>query len=132
MLVDTSVWIDVLRGREHERFRSLINGTEVVTCLPVLQEVLQGFDSDAAYRVARMALASLPIVQPTMEHDLYDEAIELYRTARRRGLTVRSSVDCLIAVCALRNNQTILHKDRDFDSLARVSSLKTVRFDTAG
>jgi predicted nucleic acid-binding protein len=103
----------VLRGRGHERFRSLIAGSEVVTCLPVLQEVLQGFDSDAAYRVARMSLA------------------ELYRSAGRLGLTVRSSVDCLIAVCALWNGEIILHKDRDFESLARVSPLRTLWFDAS-
>jgi predicted nucleic acid-binding protein len=44
--------------------------------------------------------------------------------ARRTGLTIRSSVDCLIAACALRNDLTILHRDRDFRSLAKISGLK--------
>jgi predicted nucleic acid-binding protein len=129
VLVDSSVWIDVLRGREHDRFRSFTSASEIVTCLPVLQEVLQGIGNDAAYRVARMALAKVRIVEPMMEQDLYDEAIELYRSARRRGLTVRSGVDCLIAVCAMRSGVTVLHKDRDFESLARVSALRTRQFD---
>jgi predicted nucleic acid-binding protein len=51
------------------------------------------------------------------------EAAELYRTARRAGVTVRSSVDCLIAACAIRHRVGVLHVDRDFDALARVSPL---------
>jgi len=52
------------------------------------------------------------------------EAAGLYRTARRRGLTIRSSVDCLIAVCALRNDLEVLHDDRDFTALSEVSTLR--------
>jgi hypothetical protein len=55
------------------------------------------------------------------------EAASLYRAARRAGLTVRSGVDCLIATCALRNGLVVLHHDRDFDLLARVSSLEARR-----
>jgi len=54
----------------------------------------------------------------------FEEAVGLYRTVRRQGLTLRSSIDCLIAACALRHDLTVLHRDRDFDRLARVSALK--------
>jgi len=50
--------------------------------------------------------------------------VGLYRAARRQGLTVRSSVDCLIAACALRNGLTVLHRDRDYPLLAKVSGLQ--------
>jgi predicted nucleic acid-binding protein len=128
LLVDSSVWIDVLRGKHHERFRTFAATNEIVTCLPVLQEVLQGFDSDPAFRVAQAAFVDVRVLEPTLTREIYDEAIALYRAARRRGFTIRSSVDCLIAICAIRNNETVLHNDRDFDSLATVSDLRATRF----
>jgi hypothetical protein len=58
-----------------------------------------------------------------MEESLFIEAAELYRAARRQGLTIRSSVDCLIAACAMRHDLPVLHMDRDYELLARVSTL---------
>jgi predicted nucleic acid-binding protein len=52
------------------------------------------------------------------------KAVDLYGQARRRGLTVRSSVDCLIAACAIRHDLELLHRDRDFPALAKVSALR--------
>jgi len=97
---------------------------EVTTCLPVVQEVLQGFPAESAYRTARDALLSLPIVESPLEESLFLEAANLYRAARRRGLTVRSATDCLIAACALRHDLEVLHRDRDYQQLSAVSPLK--------
>ena len=69
-------------------------------------------------------MLALPIVEAPLPADVVLEAVALYRSARRRGLTVRSSVDCLIAACALRHDLEILHRDRDFGALARVSGLR--------
>ncbi len=123
ILVDTSIWIEAFRKKSAIRIDDLVDFEEVVTCLPVIQEVLQGFRDERAYRTARDAMASLPIVESPMEESLFIEAAGLYRTARRQGLTVRSSVDCLIAACALRHDIPVFHKDRDFDLLARISAL---------
>jgi len=97
---------------------------EVVICLPVVQEVLQGFRDEKAFQIAREAILSFPIVETPMTESLFLEAVALYRTARRQGLTIRSSADCLIAVCALRNDLVVLHKDRDFTALSEVSALE--------
>lgn len=97
---------------------------EIVTCLPVIEEILQGFREERAYRIARNAMLALPIVESPMEESLFLEAAELYRSARRRGLTIRSSVDCLIAACALRHNFPVLHRDRDYKLLCEISPLK--------
>lgn len=97
---------------------------EIVTCLPVVQEVLQGFRDERAYRIAHTAMLSLPIVDSPLELDLFESAIGLYRTARRAGVTVRSSIDCLIAASALRHDLEILHRDRDYSMLAKVVSLR--------
>jgi predicted nucleic acid-binding protein len=91
--------------------------------LPVIQEVLQGFREERAYRTARDAMTALPIVESQMEESLFMEAAGLYRAARRQGLTIRSSVDCLIAACALRHDMPVFHKDRDYDLLGRISPL---------
>jgi hypothetical protein len=96
----------------------------VVTCLPVVQEVLQGFDDETAFRRASTAMWALPVVESPLGDDVIRQAIDLYRTARRAGITVRSSVDCLIAACALRHDLEVLHDDRDFPALARISRLR--------
>ena len=124
-LVDSSVWIEVFRRPAGVDLESVVDMDEVVTCLPVLQEVLQGFRDDRAFRVAQEAMHALPIVEAPLATEVFDQAVDLYRLARRAGTTVRSSVDCLIAVCAVRNDLTLLHHDRGFDQLARVSPLRS-------
>ena len=124
-LVDTSVWIDVFHRPPRIDLRSLVDPDEIVTCLPVAQEVLQGFRDDRAFRVARDAMRALPIVEAPLGRAAFEDAVDLYRVARRTGLTVRSSVDRLIAVCAVRNDLTLLHRDRDFDQIARIAPLRS-------
>jgi len=123
-LVDTSVWIAVFAREKPLELERVLDFEEAATCLPVVQEVLQGFRAENAYRTARDALLSLPIVESPMEESLFLEAANLYRAARRRGLTVRSSTDCLIAACALRHDLEVLHRDRDYPLLSAVSGLK--------
>ena len=124
-LVDTSVWIEVFRKPNRFNLASVTSFDEVVTCLPVIQEVLQGFEDERAFRTAHESMHSLPIVESPLRSDIFDEAVTLYRSARRAGLTIRSGVDCLIAACALRHSLTVMHRDRDFDALRGVSALHT-------
>jgi predicted nucleic acid-binding protein len=124
VLVDTSVWIETFRKPARLRLDDLVDFDEVVTCLPVVQEVLQGFDDERAFLVARDALQALPIVESPLAGDVFAIAVDLYRAARRAGFTLRSGVDCVIAACAIRHNLELLHYDRDFDVLARVSALR--------
>jgi predicted nucleic acid-binding protein len=124
ILVDTSVWIDVFRIHNPLRLDEIIEFEQIVSCLPVIQEVLQGFRDERAFRLAHDALLALPIVEAPISISVIEEAIALYRAARRQGLTIRSSVDCLIAACALRNNLIILHRDRDYPLLAKISPLQ--------
>jgi predicted nucleic acid-binding protein len=125
LLVDTSVWVEFFRRPSRIDLPAVVDLEDVVTCLPVMQEVLQGFREEAAFALARDAMLALPIVEAPLRREVFEEAVLLYRRARAAGLTVRSSVDCLIAACALRNGLTVLHHDRDFDLLARVSPLST-------
>jgi predicted nucleic acid-binding protein len=123
-LVDTSVWIEVFRKTKPLDLESVVAFDDVVTCLPVVQEVLQGFRDEHAFRVARDAMCALPMVESSLELPVFMEAAQLYRLARRSGVTIRSAVDCIIAACAIRHDLEVLHRDRDFDALAAVSSLR--------
>ncbi|HUR21243.1 MAG TPA: PIN domain-containing protein [Vicinamibacterales bacterium] len=127
VLVDTSVWIEVMRKARPLHLETHVDLDDVVTCLPVVHEVLQGIDREEHFRIAREALWALPIVESPMRQEVVSDAIELYRRARRAGVTVRSCADCLIAACAMRHDLTVLHVDRDFTQLARISHLSERR-----
>jgi len=70
---------------------------------------------------------AFPIVESPMRSEVFEEAAQLYRMARRAGVTVRSGVDCLIVACAIRHGLPVLHHDRDFSLLAKVSPLEERR-----
>lgn len=123
-LVDTSVWIEVLRRGARTRLGDHVDIESVVTCLPVVQEVLQGIPDERPFRIARESLLALPCIEAPLGAEAYLAAADLYRLARRAGRTVRSSVDCLIAACALRADVEVLHRDRDFAALAAISTLR--------
>jgi hypothetical protein len=123
-LLDTSVWIQVFRQHNPVDLESVVPFEEVVVCLPVIQEILQGFRDEQAFRVARDSLLALPCVESPLDQNVFLDATDLYRRARRAGLTVRSGVDCLIAACAIRNDLMVIHQDRDYSALARVSPLR--------
>jgi predicted nucleic acid-binding protein len=116
--------MEVFRRGTTFQLESVAELEEVVTCLPVIQEVLQGFRDERPFQVARESLHALPIVESPLKRVVFDEAIDLYRRSRRAGVTVRSSVDCLIAACAVRHGLTVVHRGRDFGGLARVSPLQ--------
>ena len=124
LLVDTSVWIDLFRKPARLAPASVGDIDDFVTALPVVQEVLQGFRDEQAYQLAREAMLAFPIIDSPVPAERFLEAAELFRAARRAGLTVRSGVDCLIAASAIRHNLTVVHRDRDFTALARVSPLR--------
>ncbi len=123
-LVDTSAWIEHFRARGKGGLERWVPFDDVVTCLPVIQEVLPAFKDDVAYRRAAEAMFSLPIVESPIGAGVYRDAVGLYRAARRSELIIRTSTDCLIAACALRNDLEVLHRDRDFPQLAKVSALR--------
>jgi predicted nucleic acid-binding protein len=123
-LVDTSVWIDVFRKREPLDLEALVDLDEVVTCLPVLQEVLQGFRDERAFRLAREAMLALPIVDSPLPSHRFEAAVDLYRRCRSHGIMVRSSVDCLIAASAVEHDLEVLHRNRDYALIARATQLR--------
>ncbi len=130
IVVDTTVWIDFLaaRGTAFDRHLTelLENDAPIALVDIVYCEILQGIRDEEAYQRTRVSLRAHPILRPR-GLETFETAANLYRTARRRGFTVRRSVDCLIAATCLETGAEIYHNDRDFDALARVSELTIYR-----
>ena len=124
ILVDTSAWIEFLRDTGSaacERVETLI-GAEIATCDAVRMEVLAGARDERHLQSLRGLLARAILI-PTSPRD-YDNAAALYRQCRRKGETVRKSIDCLIAAVAISAEVPLLHNDVDFDVLARHTPLQ--------
>jgi len=125
-LADTSVWVDYLRGANTPQVRTLkklLGGEEIVGVAPIiLQEILQGGDSDERFEKWRKYFAGLCCYIPADPVESHLAAARLYRACRRAGKTPRSSNDCLIARIAVEHRLILLHDDRDFDSIAAVIS----------
>ena len=127
LLVDTSAWIEVFRRPQRVTLEQMVGDRErVITCLPVIQEVLQGFDDERAFQIAHTAMHALPCVDSPLPAVAIDAAVDLYRRSRRAGVTVRSSVDCLIAACASRHHLTVVHRDRDYGRLAALAPFEHI------
>jgi len=130
IVVDTTVWIDFLeaRGTAFDRHLTTLLEEDAPLALVdiVYGEILQGIRDDETYERTRSSLLAHPILRPR-GLETFEIAANLYRKARRRGLTIRRSVDCLIAAMCLEGGAEIYHNDRDFDALARVSELKIYR-----
>jgi predicted nucleic acid-binding protein len=121
ILVDTSVWVRFLRQK------AVLVPEELflwVTCGPILQEVVQGLRDHPSAPAFRDALLALPRVADPVTLDTYLHAAEIYRLGRRKGYTIRSSIDCLLAAIAIENAVPIWHHDRDFEIIARYTSLE--------
>ncbi len=122
VLVDTSVWIELFAGRVQARPDDFLN---MATCGPVIQEVLQGLRPGRQERQIRWQLLALPRLGDPLAVNLFLEAADLYVASKRRGITIRSSVDCLIASIAIRHNTPVWHFGRDFSRIAAFTALET-------
>ena len=128
IVVDTSVWVDVLNDvptpQASECVDLIERGEAVALTDVVLTEILQGIGSERESRVVERHFRAFPILRLEGLED-FAFAAELYRTARRAGVTVRKMLDCLIAVPCVRSGAPLLHADEHFDRLASCTPLKT-------
>ena len=127
IVVDTSVWIDVLAGRRTRqalRCVELIEGGAPVALTDVIfAEVLQGLRSEDEAEVVDRHLRAFPVLRLERLED-FALAASLFRAARRDGITIRKTLDCLIAAPCVRTGAPLLHADADFDRLASCSPLR--------
>ena len=130
ILVDTSVWIDFLRGvnsRERRLLHRLIEDEEDIAITEIIfLEILQGIKRNTDFNSMREFLLDFPLFSPN-GIDTYLYAANIYRDCRRRGKTVRKTVDCIIAAICIENDLVLLHKDTDFNVIAENTELKIVK-----
>jgi predicted nucleic acid-binding protein len=129
VIVDSSVWIDLLNGEEtavaNHLAKAIFDRDPILVPGLVLTEVLQGIPNEAEAQRVGSLMAAFPS-PPDLEADGYRRAAALYRACRARGTTPRSTIDCLLAQICLLLDVPILARDRDFEAIAKVAPLKLV------
>jgi predicted nucleic acid-binding protein len=128
VIIDTTVWIDYLRGvsnKETDYFdrevaRQRFGLTDLILC-----ETLQGISDEKSFRRVLTELRKFELLE-TGGSDLAIQAARNFRHLRRRGRTVRKTIDCLIATFCLEDGHSLLHRDRDFDHFEEVLGLMVV------
>jgi predicted nucleic acid-binding protein len=128
ILVDTSVLIDFFRGKKNaatRRFRTVLeqNLPFGITSF-IFQEVLQGAKTKREYGRLRKYLSTQRFYHPNSPLNSFEAAARLYFECRKKGITIRSTIDCLVAQITIENNLALLHNDRDFEAMSAVVPLK--------
>ena len=131
VIVDSSVWIDgfnpKLKTPEKEMLRQLIlNEYPIYVCPVIYQEVLRGIREDKTFEEVKFILQQFRMLTIDVMR-VTNYAVNLYRKLRKRGITIRKSIDCLIASYAILGNLYLLHNDSDFTQIARASNLKVYK-----
>ena len=129
VLVDTTVWIDFFRAKStpevRELERLLKEGENICICGVILTEVLQGIREDSDYRKT-LAIIDTFLFLP-MNRQTFLAAAKMYRSLRRKGVTIRKPIDCMIAAVSIEHDVALLHHDRDFDPMEIHCGLEVVK-----
>jgi predicted nucleic acid-binding protein len=128
-LVDTTVWIDFFSGQPLPHVAALEtlieNRDDICMCGIILTEALQGIRKDVEFRKTRDLFNTL-IFLP-MPYTVFLRSAEIYRKLRKKGITVRKPMDCMIASVAIENEIPLLHNDKDFHPIEKHCGLKVYR-----
>ena len=129
ILVDTTVWIDFFAGRPRHHVATLEQllqtGQDICICGIVLAEVLQGIRSDSEHARTKDYFESLLFLPMTRATFL--RSSQTYRALRKKGFTIRTPLDCMIASVAIEHRVPLLHNDRDFDKIANHTDLEVLK-----
>ena len=132
ILVDSSVWIDYFRGTataQAEILDALLGHEPLIIGDLILAEVLQGFGSDRDFNQAKKLLTSLTVVN-LVDSEIAIQAAKNFRTLRALGITVRKTIDTLIATKCIQSGFTLLYSDRDFDPFVQHLELRSALRET--
>ncbi|RYX80014.1 PIN domain nuclease [bacterium] len=127
ILVDSSVWIDFFRGTitpQTERLDAVLGSEPLVVGDLILAEVLQGFGSDRDFNQARKLLMALDVIDLGGQ-DIAIQAARNFRTLRAKGVTIRKTIDTLIATRCIESDYSLLFSDRDFDPFVEHLGLRS-------
>ncbi|MBD3628230.1 PIN domain nuclease [Cyclobacterium sp.] len=119
ILVDSSVWIDFFNGVDAphvEKLYQLLGKEPVATGDLIVVEILQGFHNEHHFQQAKQVLKEMPFFS-LCNKELSIITAENYRTLRRKGITIRKTIDMVIGTFCIENNMVLLHKDKDFKPL---------------
>lgn len=128
ILVDSSVWTDYFKGAitvQTEKLDGLLGREPLAIGDLILTEVLEGFDDDRSFNAARRMLTSLTVVELGGQ-EIAIQAARNFRALRRLGVTVRRTIDTVIATRCIESGYRLLHSDRDFDPFAEHLGLRIV------
>ena len=128
LVVDTSVWVDYFNGAETPQTDYLhisLNTTPILIGDLILAEVLQGFRHDPDFEKVRRALGKF-IQESMVTPELAVQSARNYRFLRQKGVTVRKTIDSLIATFCIENNHQLLHNDGDFDGYEKYLGLQVI------
>jgi len=128
LIVDSSIWIDSFNSKiqtpEKKSLKELIqNDYPIYLCPIIYQEVLQGIRDDKTFEQVKFILQQFEMIDIDLLY-VTNYAINLYRHLRKSGITIRKSIDCLIASYAIITDMHLLHNDSDFTQIAKESELK--------
>jgi predicted nucleic acid-binding protein len=126
ILVDSSVWVDYFNGvatPQTDKLDWLLTREPLATGDLILTEVLQGFASEREFNHARRLLTSLTIVNLGGQ-DIAIQAARNFRILRKRGVTIRRTIDSVIATRCIESEYQLLHNDRDFDPFVKHLGLR--------
>ena len=128
VLVDTTVWIDLFSASPYPHVKTLetliVDREDICLCGIILTEVLQGIREVSEFNRTWDLFANLVFLP--MQYYVFLRSAEIYRNLRRKGITVRKPVDCMIAAVAIENDIPLLHNDKDFDTIKNNLGLKTL------
>ena len=128
ILVDSSVWIDYFNGRKTaatDWLDDALGSKPLMVGDIILTEVLQGFQSDKDFKTAKELLLTFPFME-MLGQELAIRSAMNYRYLRKKGVTVRKTIDVLIGTFCLHNRISLLHSDKDFEPMEKYLKLKTV------
>ena len=125
-IVDTSIWINYynsVKDENSELVNKLIDSDETIVLPVILQEILQGIKKDKVFTLTKELLLSYHYLNIDPVYSAI-RAAELYRFLRQKGVTIKKPNDCLIAAICIDNKIPLFHNDKDFDNIAKYTSLK--------
>lgn len=128
ILIDSSVWIDYFNGNrtaQTDWLDSALGETPIIIGDLILTEVLQGFQSDKDFKIARDLLLRIPFM-PMGGRELALESAMNYRLLRKKGVTVRKTIDVMIGTFCIHYRLPLLHDDRDFDPMVKFLGLEVI------
>jgi predicted nucleic acid-binding protein len=129
ILVDTTVWIDFFAGKSVPHVtileQAIMEKKDICICGLVLMEILQGIRNDRQYLIVKKYMRNLVFLP--IAYGTFIKAADIYRDLRKQGITIRNSIDCLIAAVSIEQRIPLLHNDRDFDNIERECGLVVIK-----